>query len=201
MSTSSKVKRAAVTGLFSLVAGGLVIGGLSSVAASGTSSESDRQPIRDDRDGSGSLTAAQRRVVREATDQYRDVEVAIADGYQPTELCVEEAGIGGMGYHYVNPGFAADFAIDPTLPEVLLYAPNRRGELRLVGVEYVKTDADGDLGTDDDRPSLFGEPFQGPMEGHEPGQPVHYDIHAWVWKSNPAGELAEFNPNVRCSRD
>jgi hypothetical protein len=107
----------------------------------------------------------------------------VSVGYQPTELCVEEADIGGMGYHYVHPGFAADSAIDPTLPEVLLYAPNRRGELRLVGIEYVKNDVDGDLGTDDDRPSLFGEPFHGPMEGHEPGQPVHYDIHAWVWKS------------------
>ena len=26
------------------------------------------------------------------------------------------------------------------------------------------------------------------------GQPVHYDIHAWVWKANPAGELSDFNP-------
>ena len=66
---------------------------------------------------------------------------------------------------------------------------------RLVAaIEYVKNDADGDLGTDDDRPSLFGEPFDGPMEGHEPGQPVHYDLHAWMWRHNPAGELAQFNP-------
>ena len=69
---------------------------------------------------------------------------------------------------------------------------------RLVAIEYVKNDADGDLGTDDDRPSLFGEPFDGPMEGHEPGQPVHYDLHAWVWRHNPAGELAQFNPEVGC---
>jgi hypothetical protein len=69
---------------------------------------------------------------------------------------------------------------------------------RLVAIEYVKNDADGDLGTDDDRPSLFGEPFDGPMEGHQPGQPVHYDLHARVWKHNPAGELAQFNPEVGC---
>jgi len=67
-----------------------------------------------------------------------------------------------------------------------------------VAVEYVMFDGDGDLGTDDDRPSLFGEPFDGPMEGHVPGQAVHYDLHAWVWKHNPAGELAHFNPDVNC---
>jgi hypothetical protein len=45
---------------------------------------------------------------------------------------------------------------------------------------------------------LFGEPFDGPMEGHVPGQPVHYDIHVWAWWPNPAGELAQFNPTVTC---
>ena len=149
-------------------------------------------------DRSGSLTAAQRRVIREATSRYRDPDVAIADGYLPTDVCAAEPELGGMGYHYVKPSLAADVVIGPTLPEALLYAPDRNGRLRLVAVEYVIDDADGDLGTDDDRPTLFGHPFDGPMEGHEPGQPVHYDIHAWVWKRNPAGELAQFNPDVRC---
>jgi hypothetical protein len=149
-------------------------------------------------DRSGSLTSAQRRVIREATSRYRDLDVAIADGYLSTDVCAAEPELGGMGYHYVNPALAADFVIDPTRPEALLYAPGRNGQLRLVAVEYVMDDADGDLSTDDDRPSLFGHPFDGPMEGHELGQPVHYDIHAWVWKHNPAGELAQFNPTVRC---
>jgi hypothetical protein len=92
----------------------------------------------------------------------------------------------------------ADAVVDPTLPEALLYAPGRSGEPRLVAVEYIKDDADGDAGTDEDRPSLFGEPFDGPMEGHEPGQPVHYDVHAWVWLANPEGDVAPFNPRVRC---
>ncbi|HEU4540820.1 MAG TPA: hypothetical protein VFR23_06795 [Jiangellaceae bacterium] len=142
--------------------------------------------------------AAQRQVIREATSRYRDPDVAIADGYLPTDVCGEDPELGGMGYHYVNPKFVADLVIDPTLPEVLVYATDHHGRLRLVAIEYVTADTDGDLGTDDDRPSLFGHPFDGPMEGHEPGQPVHYDIHAWVWKHNPAGELAQFNPDVRC---
>ena len=36
----------------------------------------------------------------------------------------------------------------------------------------------------------FGRGFDGPMEGHEPGMPVHYDLHAWVWKRNPGGTFA-----------
>jgi hypothetical protein len=68
----------------------------------------------------------------------------------------------------------------------------------LVGDEYSQVDADQDLYTDDDRPSLFGQEFDGPMEGHGPGQPIHYDLHVWLWKKNPAGMFAPFNPKVAC---
>ena len=44
-------------------------------------------------------------------------------------------GVGGMGVHYLNPGFAADLSSDPAAPEILLYAPTKDG-WRLVGVEY-----------------------------------------------------------------
>jgi hypothetical protein len=45
---------------------------------------------------------------------------------------------------------------------------------------------------------LFGRPFDGPMLGHEPGMPPHYDLHVWVWQANPEGIFAPFNPNVTC---
>jgi hypothetical protein len=105
---------------------------------------------------------------------------------------------GGMGYHYVHPGLAADRKLDPRAPEALLYEPTASGRMRLIAVEYIRADADQTKETDDDRPSLFGVPFDGPMDGHEPGQPVHYDLHAWVWKPNPSGTFAQFNPDVRC---
>lgn len=41
-------------------------------------------------------------------------------------------------------------------------------------------------------------PFDGPTLGHEPGMPIHHDLHAWVWKHNPAGTFAQFNPRVSC---
>lgn len=40
--------------------------------------------------------------------------------------------------------------------------------------------------------------FDRPMLGHEPGQPIHYDLHAWAWKANPAGTFAQWNPRVSC---
>ena len=52
-----------------------------------------------------------------------------------------------------------------------------------------------------ERPSLFGEKFLGPMEGHEPLIPkefVHYDFHAWLFKDNPLGMFAPTNPNMSC---
>lgn len=124
--------------------------------------------------------------VRRATARYHDVRKAVEDGYVAPHECVSSpAGI--MGYHYFNPNIRE---LDPLRPSILLYVPHGRG-LKLAGVEYFQPDADGDLATDDDRPSLFGRPFDGPMPGHEPGMPVHYDLHAWIWDRNPAGV---FNP-------
>ena len=40
--------------------------------------------------------------------------------------------------------------------------------------------------------------FDGPMDGHGPGQPRHYDKHAWLWAHNPAGTWASWNPALSC---
>jgi hypothetical protein len=49
---------------------------------------------------------------------------------------------------------------------------------------------------------LFGQPFDGPMEGHEPLMPHsthHYDLHVWLWKENPAGLFKPTNPTLTCA--
>lgn len=135
---------------------------------------------------------------RAATARYLYEPRAIADGYirGGDDECVEVPGLGAMGIHYVNPRRLGD--LDPSRPDILLYVPGPNGRRQLVAVEYFQVDEDQDLSTDDDRPSLFGQPFDGPMEGHFPGQPVHYDLHVWLWKYNPAGLFAPFNPNLSC---
>ena len=30
------------------------------------------------------------------------------------------------------------------------------------------------------------------------GIPAFYELHAWVWKDNPAGTFADYNPDVTC---
>jgi hypothetical protein len=150
--------------------------------------------------------------VRETTAKYHDVNVALADGYVSTVECVEVPGLGGMGIHYVNFGLLGDLQVDPLAPEVLLYVPSDEG-LKLVAVEYLMTalantpsgpmpwfehdpPPDGFVTTP---PALFGQTFNGPMAGHGPGEPWHYELHTWVWQANPVGIFADFNPNVSCS--
>jgi hypothetical protein len=140
--------------------------------------------------------AKQLAAVRRATARFRDVREARRAGYVPPRSCVAEAA-SGMGFHYTQPKLAADRKLRIRRPEVLLYE-KRRGRLRLTGVEYFLADADQRLDTNDDLPRLFGRDFDGPMEGHEPGMPLHYDLHAWVWKKNPSGTFAQFNPRVHC---
>ena len=85
--------------------------------------------------------------VRQATAKYHEAINALADGYLPTEHCVAVPGVGGMGYHYVNPTLVGDPSVDPLKPEVLLYAPKKNGGPKLVGVEYLVVDSDQDLST------------------------------------------------------
>src|SRR5215213_707751 len=115
-----------------------------------------------------------------ATARYHSFAQAQSAGYTvAAEPCVAVPGLGAMGIHAVNPALIADPAIDPAQPEILLYLPKANGKLALVGVEYFKVDADQDLATDDDRPSVFGHPFDGPFPGHNPTMPIHYDLHVW----------------------
>lgn len=132
------------------------------------------------------------RAVQAFTERYQSEDAAIADGFAPTDDCVP-----GMGYHYVNMS-RLDTRLEPSRPEVVLYAPTDDGGRRLAGAEWIVVDQDQDLTTDDDRPSLFGHDFDGPMPGHTPGMPVHYDLHAWAWTTNPNGGFATWNPTITC---
>jgi hypothetical protein len=144
------------------------------------------------------LTSGQRAVLLDATRRFRDVKRAVAAGYLPTRDCVP-----GMGFHYAKPALTGDTNIDPTLPEILVYTAAAGGAVRLSALEYFRADADQNIKTAGDRPTLFGHPFDGPMAGHPlpPGQPlmpVHYDLHVWLYQTNPSGELTSENPKIKC---
>ena len=148
---------------------------------------------------------AQIEALRKSMEKYKDWKVAVRDLYLSTQGCVHYSGEkiphymeypkGAMGVHFVN--LTIQGAPDPMKPNVLIYEPVGR-ELKLVAVEWLVP-----LTPDTkQRPSLFGQPFMGPMEGHEPliaRQYVHYDLHAWLFKDNPLGMFAATNPDVSCT--
>jgi hypothetical protein len=129
---------------------------------------------------------------RAATAKYHLESRALADGYVPVSPCVAVPGLGAMGIHYANFSLM-DGRVDPARPELLLYLPDQNGRRQLVGVEYFVPAAAVTTA-----PTLFGKTFDGPMPGHGPGEPVHYDLHVWLWSHNPAGMFAQFNPKLTC---
>jgi hypothetical protein len=152
----------------------------------------------------GALTA-QLKKVKAALAKYRSVDAAKADGYVatgPCQMTPASAGAswwaGAMGVHFVNDALTRQ-APNPLKPAILVYLPTASGGFQLAAAEYFKADADQNLKTDADRPTLFGRAFDGPMKGHAPGMPIHYDLHVWLWKHNPSGTFAPFNPDASCA--
>lgn len=128
------------------------------------------------------------RSVRQATARFHSTTVALAAGYEPTSHCVEAPGLGGMGYHWVNPGLV-DPLFDPQEPEVVIYADGPGGNLRLVAVEYIVIDVG------QEHPSLGDQLFD---VGGTPIAVPHWSLHVWLYEENPAGMFTPFNPNVSC---
>ena len=144
------------------------------------------------RDDAGRSLAELRRTLA----PYKDVDNALADGFVPVSGCTESPA-GAMGVHFLNPA-RATAPVDPENPSILVYLPTADGGYELVAAEWFQADVDQDVDTDADRPSLWGRPFDGPMLGHEAGMPVHYDLHVWLFRTNPAGVFAPWNPSVSC---
>ena len=77
------------------------------------------------------------KVVREATERFRDVSVAEAEGYALLFGCVSGPDWGAMGLHYVNFPLVGDGVLDPTRPEIVIYEPMPNGRLKLTGADYL----------------------------------------------------------------
>jgi hypothetical protein len=170
-------------------------------------------------DGSALSASTKQKIseLKAATDKYHDVNVALADGFQPISPCITSPW-GGMGYHYMN--FTRAFGGVPLTemtPTSLLYEddPYTPGAVRLVGVEYfsfIFQDGQPFVGGSPDpepaprpesiqaRPVLYGGDayFAGPMPGHGGGMPWHYDLHAYIWRGSSQGVFDEWNTNVYC---
>ncbi len=162
--------------------------------------------------------------VRAATDRFRDVNVALAEGYlrDPANLCDtaemmgRPAELGAMGVHYFRPDLLGITAppsprvngdgihTDFRLPAILIYEPQADGSMELVAVENLVFASAWHASGQAERPSFHGVPWDAMSD--DPATPVdeahmfepHYDRHVWIYRDNPNGVFAPFNPAVSC---
>jgi hypothetical protein len=154
-------------------------------------------------------------LARGATGRFHDISVAEAAGYglppagAPLHECITNA-LGTMGFHWVN-GSLLDTTLDPARPEALVYQPDADGELHLGALEYVVFQAPWDAAHAADPahfpalPTLFGRDFApvNAAPGHNGNTifdiPPFYQLHVWLWNSNPSGLFFPWNPSVSCA--
>src|SRR5690242_21717554 len=74
--------------------------------------------------------------VRTANDRFKDVAVAVKEGYAPIP-CASGIDGGAMGIHYVSGARLKDDGIDLAHPEAVMYEPSADGKLTLIAVEYI----------------------------------------------------------------
>ncbi|HKJ01714.1 MAG TPA: hypothetical protein VJ997_04645, partial [Longimicrobiales bacterium] len=157
-------------------------------------------------------------------ERFRDVDVAVAEGYMrdPFDLCDNSemmglpAELGAMGIHYFRPDLlgvteppnprvsGTGTNIDFLTPSVLIYEPEQDGSLQLVAVENLAFEAAWREAGHTEPPSFHGVAFD-----HMADDPVtetdeahlfepHFDRHVWLYRENPNGIFAPFNPRVTC---
>src|SRR5256885_4979262 len=85
----------------------------------------------------GSKASALVKVVREATERFKDVAIAQAEGYGLQFGLVSGPDAGAMGMHFVNFPLVLDGELDATRPEIVIYEPQPNGRLRLIGADYL----------------------------------------------------------------
>lgn len=141
------------------------------------------------------------RLVREATERYRDRSRAVADGYRPIG-----PDFPGMGEHWISVPLLLKGEVDPARPPILEYA-TLGNEVTLVGAAFAVLLKDGE------QPPSSGIPV-GPDEwhyhsgtvseesfvaSHSPGKHHHASgpaiavLHVWAWFDNPDGPFATDN--------
>jgi hypothetical protein len=137
-------------------------------------------------------TAAVVRAVTAASARFHSVKQAERFGYVMDPHCVYMPGVGGMGHHFINEELI-DPEYNPLMPEALMYEPDKNGNLKLIGVEYIVID----IGQD--HPHFGDQPFDiGGVPPLMAAEVPHWSLHVWLWKENPNGMFAPMNPDVSC---
>jgi hypothetical protein len=163
--------------------------------------------------------------VRALTAKYQDVKVALAEGFvrDPGNICdtADMMGrpkeLGAMGIHFFRPDLLGITAppnprvngngthTDFRQPSILIYEPQADGSLKLVAVENLVFQKSWHEAGNERPPSFHGVEYDTMQD--DPATPIdeahlfepHYDRHVWLYRENPNGVFAQFNPNVSCA--
>lgn len=163
--------------------------------------------------------------MRAATARLRDVKVALAEGYVPDPMNMCEtaasmgrpASLGAMGIHYFRPDLLGITAppsprvdgngthTDFRQPAVLIYEPTADGGFDLVAVENLVFQASWFAAGHSGPPMFYGLPWDAMSD--DPATSLdeahmfapHFDRHVWLYRDNPNGLFAQFNPAVSCA--
>jgi hypothetical protein len=138
------------------------------------------------------------KVVRQATEQFKDVAVAQAAGYALQFGCVTGDDSGAMGLHYINGALVNSGVLDPTRPQIVIYEPTPDGGKRLIGADFLVM-ADAWNASHSGPPELMGQFFHLFPSPNRFGLPAFYTLHVWAWKQNPKGAFVNWHPNVSCA--
>jgi len=123
--------------------------------------------------------------VRQATDKFHDLRLAGPAQYSPLLDCFDLPGVGGMGQHYADTS-RFDATIEANRPEALVYEVDQN-RLQLVAVEYI---VPWSSWVSSDPPRLFDHDFTSVTSLQI------WALHAWIWRPNPLGMFANYNPRV-----
>jgi hypothetical protein len=125
--------------------------------------------------------------LRALTQPYQNFDVGKAAGYNAPFMGCFASDSGAMGIHFQNTTIDLTATPEVNKPPFIMYEPQQDGSMRLVGVEYVKA-----APPTDPAPTLFNQSFT-----FNPGLQV-WALHVWLWKPNPVGLYANWNPTVSC---
>jgi hypothetical protein len=139
--------------------------------------------------------------VRDATARFRDIRVALAEGWAPATPCVSGPDAGAMGVHFNQPARKSDGTVSGDAPQFLIYEPMADGAMRLVGVEFLVTVSDWEHKNGAVPAVLDGNLMNLVPSPNRYGLPAFYEMHVWAWEDNPKGTFADWNTRVNCDKE
>jgi hypothetical protein len=157
-------------------------------AACGGEPPAEEEPAPDS--AAAAVESPEVAALRNKLQPLQDFAQAAPAGYtQAITPCWYHRVEGGQGIHFGNTALI-DGALTAMDPELVMYEPQQGGGQQLVGVEYI---VPFDQWSQPNPPTVLGQML------HRNEALSLWVLHVWLWRENPSGLYADWNPNVSCT--